>query len=407
MKKRIFCLLLAVLLLTSACGKSEPERLCEEIDVNSLAKVEGNVFQSLYKWSDGRAKTDIEPTSDYETDRYLVTYQSNEALIDQYVAMLTENGFTLVEKNTDSYICDYRWKLWCDSAPDARILRGYTDTHIAIEGYEDGSFYFYFSGDLEMQNLGLRMDGDHVNIYETGPSAGAGLDRLKDGSFQTTDGRLTASMGTATVIRDGAVLNGKAHYFGNTNDWVYVDDYYRNEDFFFAVKADYSMSGDYYWLHDFRGSYSKLNGTAMDVVIFNNSSVPLFILTTDGKRCGTSTLSFQYESLFVRVMYFEEDVVAVYYVYAKVNGAEPAEIEALFAVDMTPQKQETSSSSGSSNSDRSESTCSACSGDGRCNMCGGSGRVNRWVGDSYVLQNCTGVFCSGGRCNQCGGDGKN
>lgn len=427
MKMKAICILLAITMcLLSGCfadlpgitfptgfgdlfPSAEPTLICQEQNVNSFIPAQKNVFQSLHKWSCGKAITDYVPFESADRDEYLTSYETNEAVIDQYVAMLTQNGFTLIEKNPDPYLCDYSWKLRCDTAPHAQILNGYSDAHIVIEGFDDGEFYFTYSGDLSMRDLGLRLDGKNVNVFQAGLSAGAGLYRMPDGSFKTTDGRLSASIGSADVIRDGQHLTGETHYRVNKNEWLHVDEFYRNEDFFFAVAAEYTMTGDYYWLHDFKSDgYQFLDDPASNVMTFNNATVPLFLMSADGKRCGPLPFSSRFESIFVRVMHYEEDVATVYYIYAKLNDSTPSELEALCAVSMVPEpeKDDTQSSGGISSGNNGRS-CSACGGDGRCNMCGGSGTKNTWTGDSYVLQSCTGAFCSGGSCNQCGGDGKN
>lgn len=388
---------------------SEPILLCEEVDVSSYVPTDPHVFQSLHTWSGGMARTDDVPNETIKMEKNLVKYESSESVIDAYVAMLTENGFTLVEKDPDPYLCDYRWKLYCHKAEDAAVLKSWSGAHIAIEGYDDGDFYFHYSGDLVMRDLGLRMDGESVDLFKAGPSAGCGLLYMSDKSFITTDGRLSTKLGKAAVYRDGKLLEGNSYRDVNKSEWLMVNDYYRNEDFIFAVDAEYTVSGDYYWLYQFmNGTYYFSDDPYSSLILHGHGDNPYFLMKTNGYRHGPNPFGCKYESLFIRVLHYEEDVAAVYYVYAKLaDGNDPAEIEALCAVDMTPKKTEDDNSKGNSSGNASsQRTCSACGGDGRCNMCGGSGRVNRWTGDSYVMQSCTGAFCSGGSCNQCGGDGK-
>ena len=374
--------------------QKDPVLVCEPVDFGSKPQVEPNVFQEFYIWSNGKV-----------TKKGSYYYISNEKTVDQYVEMLEENGFTLVEKDTDPYLCAYLWKLRSDRVPDAQNADGWKGAHIVIEGFTDGKFFFEVSPDLVSKDLGLRVGGGSVDIYQAGPSAGAGLYQMGDGSFETTDGRLTAKIGTATVIRDGKTLQGESHYHLNKSEWLMVNGYHRNEDFFFAVDPDYTMAGDCHWMQDFWGArYYFTDDPSSTIMDSGHGSNPYFLIRQGDDRYGPSQTGSRFETVLVRVMYYEEDVAAVYYVYAKMRTGEPSEIEALCAVDMKPQEKEASSSS--SGKVNSSSSCNACSGSGRCGMCGGSGKVNRWVGDSYILQDCTGAFCSGGRCNQCGGTGK-
>lgn len=381
--------------------------VCEKVDIDELTVVPTNVFQSLHNYAGAEATAKNIPSQNVDTAYFLIQYKATEEVIDSYVGMLSQNGFTIIEKDDNPYLADCLWRLRCDKCDDAYPLADYDDNcHIDITGYSGGKFFVKYSGDLRMQDLGFRIDGNDVDVYGVGKSAKAGLYRLPDGSYETTDGRLKAKLGTATVIRDGKKLNAQAHYKLNKSEWLMVNEYHRNEDFFFAVDPEYTVQGDYYWLSSFvEGRYSFSDGDADSVMNNGHGENPFFLMSANNYRYGPTQTDNRFESLFVRVMYYEEDKEAVYYVYAKFKDSQPSELEALCAISLKPEvEEEETKSGGSSIFDKKE--CSACFGDGKCNTCNGSGIKRKWTGDSYITQDCTGAFCNNGRCNQCGGDGE-
>lgn len=415
--KRILCCLFACMLVLNlvGCGGAslfgtplmEPVLVCKKVDAEDIKNIPDNVFQSLHNYAGDMAICKNFPSQKVDTAYFLVQYKTTENVIDKYVKMLTQNGFTLIEKDDDPYLSDCKWSLRCDTAKDAYPLADYDDNcHLEIEGYSSGKFFVKYSGDLLMQDLGFRIDGNHIDVFGLGKSATAGLYIMPDGSFQTSDGRLNAQLNKATVIRDGKKLKADAHYNLNNSEWLMVNEYHRNEDFFFAVDPEYTVQGDYYWCSSFvEGRYSFVDGDADRVMDNGHGENPFFVVAANNHRYGPTQTDNRFESLFVRVMYYKEDETAVYYVYAKLKDSEPSEIEALCAISLKVEEaEEEKQSGGSSIFDKDE--CGACFGDGKCNTCGGSGTKRTWTGDSYITQDCTGAFCNNGRCNQCGGDGE-
>ena len=127
-----------------------------------------------------------------------------------------------------------------------------TTCHLCISTYK-GDYTFNYSSDLTQYDLGLRKDGSVEKVSVKGPSAGAGLYRSADGVYTTTDGRLSASMNKATIIRDGKkdVCTARSE-IKNTREWLWVEDYYRNEAICFGVLQDYTMAGDLYQYQDLK-----------------------------------------------------------------------------------------------------------------------------------------------------------
>ncbi len=415
--KRVLCCLLAIISVLNlvGCGGTgafgtplmDPVLVCKKVDAEDIKSVPDNVFQSLHNYAGDMATCKNFPSQKVDTAYFLVQYKTTEDVIDKYVKMLSQNGFTLIEKDDDPYLADCQWRLRCNTDKDAYPLADYDDNcHLDITGYSSGKFFVKYSGDLLMQDLGLRIDGNHIDVFGIGKSATAGLYIMPDGSFQTSDGRLSAQINKATVIRDGKKLKADAHYNLNKSEWLMVNEYHRNEDFFFAVDPEFTVQGDYYWCSSFvEGRYSFVDGDADRVMNNGHGENPFFVVSANNHRYGPTQTDNRFESLLVRVMYYKEDETAVYYVYAKLKDSEPSEIEALCAVSLKVEEtEEETQSGGSSIFDKED--CSVCFGDGRCNRCNGSGTVRKWTGDSYITQDCTAAFCNNGRCNQCGGDGE-
>ena len=201
-------------------------------------------------------------------------------------------------------------------------------------------YTFFYSSDLTQYDLGLRKDGSVEEVTVKGPSAGAGLYRSTDGVYTTTDGRLSASMNKATIIRDGKkdICVARSE-IKNGREWLWVEDYYRNEAICFGVLQDYTVAGDIYQLHDLKRE-KYYNDDSKSVYNYKWGDQPLFEMTVDNKFTGPLVTSKnEFEEVTVRVMYYEEGVEAVYYIYAKTKGT-PSEIEVLCAVGLNVEEAE-------------------------------------------------------------------
>ncbi|MBE5769724.1 MAG: hypothetical protein E7333_09145 [Clostridiales bacterium] len=271
-------------------------------------------------------------------------FSCTKPLMDQYVAMLQETGFELVYHTPDDEHTYYNWKLKYVGMPRVPGL-GTTSSgeiyHLEIDGFKGGKYYFQYTTELEMKDLGLRIDGAESGIDQYGESAAAGLYQLADGSFQTTDGRLKAAVGSAMVIRDGRTTEAQASCVSNgRNEWLYVTGYHRNEDFYYAVPVNYAMQGDMYTLNELVNDsdlFIDEHSTADSIMngVFAPGRDPYFLLTFDGNRSNPRISAHdRFECVLVRTMYYQKNDVAVYYVYARLNRTEPSEIEALCAVDL-------------------------------------------------------------------------
>lgn len=267
----------------------------------------------------------------------------------------------------------------------------------------------YIPDDLTQVDLGLRLSGGNVSTgVGSGTSALAGLYKMPDGSFQTTDGRLSAQLGQAMVLRDGEACPAPAEMVlrENTRE-LWVRDFYRSEMLYFSAPKNGVVSGDLYTMQDILltawwGSNSSM-ATLRSAESFGGYRWSLCLgAGHNGSYILPTYLdSNQFENILVRVLHYEEGAEAVYYIYAAFT-TQPRVVEALCAVDLTQAVDGTSQPvSGGSGQ------CWYCGGSGRCPTCGGSGRVTKWVPGTleYLDQNCTDCY-SPGKCRICGGSGE-
>ncbi|MBQ8632727.1 MAG: zinc-ribbon domain-containing protein [Lachnospiraceae bacterium] len=325
---------------TKAAAK---DLVAPEMDVTTAVQPPKNAFQDFASWGMGAVVSADAEQSDSSV-QYL-DYQASQATVDAYIEMLLQNGFTLVDEYFFQYQSDpfASWALNCDYVPDAgKVEMQYessTTCHLCISTYE-GDYTFNYSSDLTQYDLGLRKDGSVEKVTVKGPSAGEGLYRSADGVYTTTDGRLSASMNKATIIRDGKkdVCSARSE-IKNGREWLWVEDYYRNEAICFGVLKDYTMAGDLYQYQDLKRE--KYYNDDKDVYFYKWGDQPIFEMTVDNKFTGPLVTSKnEFEEVTVRVMHYEEGEEAVYYIYAKTKGT-PSEIEVLCAVGLNVEEADT------------------------------------------------------------------
>ena len=234
-----------------------------ELDFSGYDTLAANALPDLLYWSNGGASYDGEPVP---KDTYQIyKYRSSMDVVKDYVAMLCENGYTLVDQYSIKDL--HSWGFVSDTveAPTTKMM--YTDTpcHFSIWTNGEKKFRTDVPYEFDVCDTGTRRGGGGADLAPQGPSAAAGLIRLPDGSYQTTDGRLTASVGSAAVIRDGRPLTCSANLImrdDDGSDRLWVEDYYRNEGFYFESPRSYLMQGDLFQMSDL--SRERAYSTAKD-----------------------------------------------------------------------------------------------------------------------------------------------
>lgn len=315
----------------------EPEVISGTIQTENEIEVPKNAVPELAAWSNGTASsTKVITTSEKHVDYKVPT---GLEVIEDYIEMLQANGFTLVDEYYFSYKKDFQsWAFTCDAMPDAETIEmQYEDTpcHVCIWMSEDYDEYrIDISSSLQFFDTGVRRGGGMSNEVIAGPSAGAGLYRMPDGSYQTTDGRLSTVTGNAMVIRDGKTYTCDARWVVEGEDErLWVENYYRNEGFFMEVPKNSLMDGDVLQINNFlRERYYT---TEKESLASYNWHTPFFAISYDGQWMGPVLNGTDFKALTVRLVYYQPGGEAVYYVYAELKDREPSVVEALVAVDMS------------------------------------------------------------------------
>ncbi len=386
-------------------------------DMNSYIRLDesSNYIQSFEDFCDGELS--LEPLSDPDTNQnYNFNGESDDiSIIREYIDLICSEGMNLELK--DSYYFAYKDESYFSYAIDytgtAKVegnntmLYGDNNTicDISVWGLTDGSdleLTFYIPVSMDVIDLGYRTGASsRTDINPAGVSARAGLYRLSDGSFRTSDGRLETELGRAMILRDGTEINSEAEYriYTDKKEELAVDNFYRTESMYFTVPYNALIEGDMYELSAIRrkSNYSPPTAYKLGTAFaFNHSGqwqYPLY----EGSY---------YSDLTIRLMYYEKDAAAVFYIYAGFI-AEPFEIEALCAVDLSDAVVENTSSGGGSSGGSSSSgtSCWSCGGSGTCSGCGGSGYIYRYgSGGTSIRSDCPDCYVRG-KCRICGGDG--
>jgi len=348
--RSVLCMLLGICMVFSGCGESagnstqstaasqtvpaEPTTVSGSVELGSVCHVPDNALPDLHYWSGRRIGYADEPLFDGSNAQYMqygCKNAENKELFDKYLESLQDNGFTLV-----GHYKEYgeSWGFICDAAPDAETIEQmYVNTPCHVTVYNDsGIMKFIVSTDLIVCDTGLREDGYTADLAPQGKSAGAALLRLPDGRYQTSDGRLTAALGTAMVLRDGEDYTAGADY--SKGDTLEIDGYYRNESIFFRAKEGYMLEGDIFTQREMR-QWKQFSKEKADQDLYKYSTVADLSIANNGEWVSPSYSSLTYAEMdvcTVRVMYMDEGGDAVFYIYARFFDGEPKEIEALCAV---------------------------------------------------------------------------
>lgn len=380
------------------------KKLAAPIDLSTYTAQPQYPVQELRAWGQGQVRVSDEPLDMGGYRIYM--YKLDTQVLEQYIAMLQQNGFTLVDEyHQSSFLGSYQaYGLRCDAAADVPTQEMmYTDTPCHINIWKaDYKWRVEISDGLTMFDLGLRQDGSRAEILPRGQSLGAGLKRASGDAYQTDDGRLKTKLAQAAVLVDGQAIAGQATW-KRSGSRVYV-----------TVEISDGLSVELMYNEE-----EAKQGDVYLLCTLEEQPVSVTVMAGDEKITAKPTGELYFYSIALRIMYLEEKGAAVLYLYAEPMDPErfPQSIELLCAVNTKPEEKEESGGGGGSGGypweddepyqpEFSKQDCLTCGGDGDCNTCGGYGEVERYAGGGdTVTSKCSSCYGSG-NCRTCGGSGK-
>lgn len=307
-------------------------------------------IQDLIDYCDGQLSYGDLSSKDY----YVRTFKGSEEdfkIIEAYVNTICDGNYNLTF--VDSFYQDIKtifFSFGINYTGTAKIKQtcnlNHTDTVCNMQIYgeiEKGKLkaVVCIPSSMEIVDLGLRFGKSTQEAGTGAPSAVTGLYQLSDGSFKTEDGRLTASLGQAAVLRDGKLYTSEASFNKNSKssrDELWVRGFYRDETIVFFSPSDSIKTGSIFTYKNLMMEQPYVNKTPTlengEKQFTNYSWTLCFGLCHSGD--WITPLSGEYnsfEDLYVRVMYYEPKSVIVYYIYAKLDS-KPNVVEALCAVDL-------------------------------------------------------------------------
>ena len=197
---------------------------------------------------------------------------------------------------------------------------------------------------LEAMDLGLRLDGQNVSVEQPGKSSSAELVENADGSFSTSDGRLTAAPGQAMILRDGVPYTTEEVSIDRNRDSgkekILIQRYYRNEGIAMAFPFGLLMTGDTFGMREMGqvdvrdNNVNSVEGFFNRNIIHNNNY--LFGVCHSGDYVWAHPDPTQcLQKLLIRVLLWDESrQLCVFYIAAEFDS-EPYELEALAAIRMS------------------------------------------------------------------------
>lgn len=398
-KKMTGFLAILALLLTcfSGCGS---QTVVGTMDPKTVVQLPQYGVQDLRSWGQGAVRLADEPLN---MDGYRIYYYKLDTdVLEAYIAMLEQSGFTLVdEHHQSSFLGSYQaYGLICDQASDV-ATRGmmYTGTACHVNIWKDSSKWRIEVCDgLQLCDLGFRQDGTRVSVEPQGDSVGAGLTQtLFSPYYTTTDSRLSAKPGYAAVICDGEAREGTVTWERSRGSVT------------MTVAITESLSA--------KLRFSEESAKQSDIFLLGliESDEASFTLIADDEEIHAQQLGAAcFHSVTLRIMYLGDDGDTVLYLYARPLDTNifPESIEILCAANTTPEEDNTQQGGGWGGidwgddddpfqPDHGKLDCLTCRGDGNCTTCGGDGYTG--FGDAKAgCRSCHG----NGNCTACGGSGK-
>lgn len=312
-------------------NSGKDELVAQEQDYAYFEEIPENAVQDLRYFAPKYLTVYKSPGTDYCRFSYLNT----DAIYAYLEMMEAECNCTPTDAFHQSYSGSFNsWGLICNDFPDAKQIsqtfaknKCHIDIWTSRSSYGDTSYRINYSSDLVPFDLGYRIDpadAEHYSLLPQGESVASGLMRMADGSYQTTDGRLRTAVGSATVVREGTGLSASANY-DIDGDELRITGYWDEEEILFINDGPALAQDDIFRAYE-----------------LEDDDYTFRII------CGEDSYSQNYnsdyfETISLRVMYYEPEGDAVFYIYARLSDdAEnaPKELEALAAVSLAPPVEE-------------------------------------------------------------------
>lgn len=320
----------------------------------SSAAQQSNKVQDFYDFS--RSLFSISSASRSPDGDWYRSFNGNKGEVEQavnaYVSTLTNGSWNFRVNHVHSY--EYKGqKFWSvtlnytgfANVEKNRLKQQYEDSYYGdimiyyLTDYSKYKGYIYVAKGFEVTDLGLRADGNHVSVEIPGLSSNASLIENSDGSFSTSDGRLKAYAGQASILRDGNAYSTKEVSLNRNRETgreeLLIENYYRNEGIVLGFPYSSLMTGDVYDLKQmgqttFKDGYEKdLKG------YFGKRFNYIFGICHNGNYLyphPDPTESIQ--KLFIHVLLWDTNRgLAVFYIACEVNQA-PYTVEALAVFNM-------------------------------------------------------------------------
>lgn len=369
---------------------------------STAAGLPKNSLQDLRTWGQGEINLKDKPID--LKDYWVYKYKVSKDLLEEYIEMMEDNGFTLVNTHVQkSFSRSYRsYGLICDSASNVpTISQMYSKNACHVSIWQDGTEWRVdVAKGITVDDFGIRRDGSIASTQPQGASVNASVQKKSGGSYQTSDGRLSTKIGGADALVNGQRKSGQSEWRGTNN--IIMD-----------VKISDSLSAEIKFEKDkiTKGAIYQLGSTEELPVSFK--------LISGSKNIGIGQKgALHFHNVTMRIMALESNNDTVIYLYAEPRDTDtyPETVELLCAVNTSPKQSSGGGGGGTSGGDRnsyqpdhSKLQCLSCRGSGSCGNCGGSGYVRSGSASSKSTLRGSKASCNqchgSGRCRTCGGSG--
>ena len=330
----------------------------------------------------------------------------NFALADSYFfeygSTFASWGFNYTGNANVKNTCDIQF---IDNAEPCAVSIYYKIDRNSFEGF------IYWSGSLEIEDLGYRYGGETESAAPAGKSACAGLVRTADGQYKTTDGRFSVKPNEVQMYVNNTNKKCSLEYEDNDgSDKLIIKDSSGNEIIkFFFSKSKAPYTGEIYDC----GDIALDSQYSMEPTGFLIDDIQIYQLVNKSWLRPTHNNNPFTDLTYRTVYYNESEKIAAFYLYTNVLD----ETELFCVVDLNDVIDKTQNSSGGNagyevpdaggyeKPEFAKLDCTFCH-NGKCSKCNGYGYVYSYVINSdKPMQQCHSCHGSG-NCTYCGGTGK-